>query len=127
MRLSPITAGVGLALLTIGGASALPKPYAHDTLTLLLVAIAAIYVGFAVSDGRPQAIVTQSAVALIFVFIGVISLQGTPFLLAVGYFAHGLWDWLHHRRYLDTHVVTWWPPFCVIYDWIVAGFILLWW
>ncbi|HJU06366.1 MAG TPA: hypothetical protein VJ692_14560 [Nitrospiraceae bacterium] len=54
-------------------------------------------------------------------------LQLNPLLIAGGYVAHGFWDLFHHRHgpYADTP--HWYIPFCVVYDWILGAFLLVWW
>lgn len=89
-----------------------------------LGAIAAIYVGFAVADGRPKIIAVESGVAFAFVLVGAAAITGTPWLLVVGFVGHGLKDFWQHR----THFVTgtrWWPPFCMAVDWVVAAVIVV--
>src|SRR4051794_28764307 len=89
-----------------------------------LAAIAAIYVGFAVGDGRVKVIAVESSVAFTFVVVGAAAITGTPWLLVVGFAGHGLKDLWQHR----THFVAntrWWPPFCMAVDWIVAAVIVV--
>ncbi len=50
----------------------------------------------------------------------------SPLLLAAGYAAHGLWDLVHHPRGVTTPVRSWYPPFCVVFDVVLAVFILAW-
>jgi hypothetical protein len=96
-----------------------------DTATVYalgLAVIAAIYVGFAVADGRPKVIAVESSVAFVFVVVAAAAVTGSPWLLVAGLFGHGLKDLWQHR----THFVAntrWWPPFCVVVDWVVAAII----
>ncbi len=60
---------------------------------LLLAFIEAVYIGFAVADGRSKVV--------------------------LGYAGHGLKDFWQER----SHYVAgtrWWPPFCAAVDWLVA-------
>ncbi len=87
-----------------------------------LIVIAAIYVGFAVADGRLKIIATETGVAFGFVVISAAAITATPWLLVIGFVGHGLKDLWQHR----THFVSntrWWPPFCMVVDWIVAAII----
>jgi hypothetical protein len=87
-----------------------------------LAAIAAIYVGFAVADGRVRIIAVESSVALTFVVVAAAAITATPWLLVVGFVGHGLKDLWQHR----THFVNntrWWPPFCMAVDFVVAAVI----
>jgi hypothetical protein len=87
-----------------------------------LAAIAAIYVGFAVADGRPKVIAVETTVAFTFVLIAAVAVTGTPWLLVVGLAGHGLKDaWQHRTHFVST--TRWWPPFCMTVDFVVAAII----
>ena len=84
--------------------------------------IAAVYVGFAVADGRPKVIAVESSVTFAFVVVAAAAVTGSPWLLVAGLAGHGLKDLWQHR----THFVAntrWWPPFCMVVDWVVAAII----
>jgi len=52
------------------------------------------------------------------------AITGSPWLLAAGLAGHGLKETWQHR----THFVAktrWWPPFCMMVDWVVAAIIVL--
>ena len=86
---------------------------------LLLALIAAVYIGFAVADGRPRVIAVESAVAGLFVVLAATSITATAWLLVLGYTGHGLKDaWQQRRQYVAN--TRWWPPFCAAVDWLVA-------
>jgi hypothetical protein len=91
------------------------------TLHALYIAfIAAIYIGFAVSDGRTAVIAVESTVAAAFVVLASLGVAGSAWLLVIGYAAHGVKDLWQHR----THFVRgtrWWPPFCASVDFLVAA------
>jgi hypothetical protein len=85
-----------------------------------LALIAAVYIGFAVADGRPPVIVVESAVAGLFVALAAAGVTGSAWLLVLGFTGHGLKDlWQHHSHYVAN--TRWWPPFCLIVDWVVAA------
>ncbi|HEY2174366.1 MAG TPA: hypothetical protein VGH85_11195 [Mycobacteriales bacterium] len=87
-----------------------------------LAVIAAIYVGFAVADGRPKVIAVESTVAMTFVLIAAVAVTGTPWLLVVGLAGHGLKDaWQHRQQFVAN--TRWWPPFCMAVDFVVAAII----
>jgi len=91
---------------------------------LLLSAIAAIYVGFAVADGRPKVIAVECVVAAVFVVLAAAGVVATVWLLVAGYAGHGLKDfWQHRRRYVAN--TRWWPPFCAAVDWLVAAVLVV--
>ncbi len=91
---------------------------------LEIALIAAIYIGFAVSDGRPKVIAVESVVAGAFVVTAAMAVTGPTWLLVAGLAGHGLKDTWQHR----THFVAntrWWPPFCAAVDFMAALLLLV--
>jgi hypothetical protein len=87
-----------------------------------LALIASIYIGFAVADGRPKVIAVESAVAAVFVVVAAAAVTASPWLLVLGLAGHGLKDlWQHRHRFVAN--TRWWPPFCLVVDWIAAAII----
>jgi hypothetical protein len=87
-----------------------------------LTVIAGIYVGFAVADGRAKVIAVESGVAFAFVVVAAAAVTGSPWLLVAGLAGHGLKDlWQHRSHFVAT--TRWWPPFCMVVDWVVAAII----
>jgi hypothetical protein len=57
-----------------------------------------------------------------FIIVAAAAITGTPWLLVAGLAGHGVKDLWQHR----THFVAntrWWPPFCLVIDWVVAAII----
>jgi hypothetical protein len=80
-----------------------------------LAVIAAIYVGFAVADGRPKVIAIETSVAFAFVLVAAAAVTGSAWLLVAGLFGHGLKDlWQHRSGFVRG--TRWWPPFCMVID-----------
>ena len=106
--------------------AATPLPFwwlnAATVYALGLAAIAFIYIGFAVADGRWIVIAVESAVATLFVIIAAAAITATPWLLVIGLAGHGFKDlWQHRTHFVST--TRWWPPFCLAVDWAVAAII----
>ncbi len=91
---------------------------------LLLCFIAAVYVGFAVADGRPHVIAVECAIAAVFVLLASASVTGTGWLLVVGYAGHGLKDLWQERHHFVVNT-RWWPPFCASVDFLVAAILAI--
>jgi hypothetical protein len=91
------------------------------TLHALYIAfIAAVYIGFAVADGRPRVIAVESSVAAAFLILAAVGVIGSAWLLVAGYGAHGVKDlWQHRTRFVTG--TRWWPPFCATIDFLVAA------
>jgi hypothetical protein len=87
---------------------------------LAIVFIAAVYVGFAVADGRAKVMAVEVAVASIFVVLAAVAVTGSAWLLVVAYAGHGFKDWWQHRHHFVANT-RWWPPFCATIDWLVAA------
>jgi hypothetical protein len=120
------TLGGGLALATLPLHAVLPHQMSVALAALMLAAIGAIYVGFALRDGRTRAIATEIIVAALFFVAATIGLTVEPWAIPVACFAHGLWDAAHHRH-VDTAMPRWYIPFCALYDWVfAAGLALIW-
>lgn len=80
-----------------------------------LVLIAAVYIGFAVADGRRVVLSVEIAVATGFVIVAAAGATGSPWLLVAGLVGHGLKDlWQHRRQFVAN--TRWWPPFCAVVD-----------
>jgi hypothetical protein len=89
-----------------------------------LAVIAAVYIGFAVADGRPPVIVVETCVAAVFVLVAAAAVTGPVWMLVLGYLGHGLKDlWQHRRHYVAN--TRWWPPFCLVVDWVLAAIVVV--
>ena len=86
--------------------------------------IAAVYIGFAVADGRSRVLVVESLVAAVFVLVAAAGVAGPAWLLVAGFVGHGLKDlWQHRTHYVAN--TRWWPPFCLVVDWVVAAVLVV--
>src|SRR5690349_2467309 len=95
---------------------------ASTVYALGLALIAAIYIGFAVADGRVPVIAVEASVATLFVVVAAVAITGSAWLLVVGLVGHGLKDlWQHRTQFVST--TRWWPPFCLAVDWVAAAII----
>jgi len=85
-----------------------------------LALIASVYIGFGVADGRPKVIAVESSVAGMFVVIAAAAVTGPAWLIVLGLAAHGLKDlWQHRSQFVSG--TRWWPPFCLVVDWVAAA------
>jgi hypothetical protein len=91
---------------------------------LAITLIAAVYIGFAVADGRPNVIMVETSVAAVFVVIAATAVVATPWLLVFAYAAHGAKDFWQHRHHFVRNT-RWWPPFCLVVDWVVAAILVV--
>lgn len=87
--------------------------------SLALAIIASVYVGFAVADGRPSVLAVEIAVTFAFVVVAAIAVVASPWLSVVALVAHGLKDlWQHRTQFVAN--TRWWPPFCLVVDFVAA-------
>lgn len=90
--------------------------------SLGLVVIAPVYIGLAVADGRTFVVAAEVGVASGFIILAAVAITSSPWLIVIGLVAHGIKDLWQHR----THFVAntrWWPPFCLIVDFVCAAVI----
>jgi len=123
--ISPALLGALLTIPTVGVTLLLSRTQTIEGLALLLMGIAAVYFGFAVSDGSRQAVLIEGGVVLLYLALCACGLWVSPLFLVVGYVLHGLWDLVHQWQLVHTKMAAWYVPFCVTYDWIIAAFLLL--
>ena len=84
-----------------------------------LALIAAIYIGFAVADGRSRVIAVETVVAAVFVVLAAAGVTGPAWLLVAGLAGHGCKDLWQHRTGFVANT-RWWPPFCASVDFVAA-------
>ncbi len=124
--LAAAVAGVILAAATLVIPILLEDRAAFGFLAILLAMIAAVYLGFALADGRARTFAIECAGIVLFAGVATIALvTEEPVVLALGYFGHGLWDAVHHRRGLDTAMPWWYVPACLGYDAVIGVYVLL--
>ena len=122
--LVPVLWGLVIGVIQAGSPLAVRWLDAATVYALELVLIAAVYIGFAVADGRLRVIAVESAIAGLFVVLAATSITATASLLVLGYTGHGLKDaWQQHRQYVAN--TRWWPPFCAAVDWLLAAILII--
>jgi hypothetical protein len=87
---------------------------------LSLPLIAAVYIGFAVADGRRHVLAVETAVASAFVVVAAAAVTGSVWLIVAGLAGHGVKDvWQHRTGFVAG--TRWWPPFCATVDFVAAA------
>jgi hypothetical protein len=87
-----------------------------------LAVIAAVYIGFAVADGRRNVLAVEVAVASFFVVVAAVAVPVSAWLVVVGLVGHGIKDLWQHRTGFVANT-RWWPPFCATVDVVAATLI----
>ena len=89
---------------------------------LILSGIGWLYVGFTWSDLKSLIITTIQAI--IFIFIAYFGVKKSLYIMATGYFLHGLWD-LAYDLFPDRHLI---PPhydlFCLSIDFTMGLYLV---
>jgi len=122
-----LLAGAFLAGGTVSLIRGLAQARAFGLLAIVLGGIATIYVGAALATGRTCQMLVEGLAACAFIVLATLGIWRSPLWLVIGYLGHGFWDLAHQQKRLPTRITTWWPPFCLIYDWVIAGAICLRW
>jgi hypothetical protein len=66
----------------------------------------------------------ESGVAFSFIVAGLAAITGSPWLLVAGPAGHGVKDlWQHRMQFVAN--TRWWPPFCMVVDFVVAAAIAI--
>ena len=113
----------GAATSLIAWAPFIPDPLVFHSVSLAM--IAAIYMGFAFSDGRPSIVILELSVATVFIVFALLGVWASSLFIAVGLVLHGLWDLTHRPGGVRTKLPAWYPPFCAAYDFVFAGIFLV--
>ncbi len=119
---TPVLWGAVWGVIQAASPLAFPWLDATTVYALGLVAIAAIYIGFAVADGRSTVIAVEVCVASVFVVVAAVGVTGSGWVLVAGLAGHGLKDFWQHRTGFVSGT-RWWPPFCASVDVVAAALI----
>ena len=117
---APLIWGVVLGVLQAASPLAFVWLDTSTVHALGLTFIAAVYVGFAVADGRRHVLVAETVVASVFVVAAAAAELGSVWLIVAGLAGHGVKDLWQHRTGFVTGT-RWWPPFCATVDWVAAA------
>jgi hypothetical protein len=119
---TPVAWGVVLGVLQAASPLAFFWVDSATVYALGLAVIAAIYIGFAVADGRRHVLAVETAVASAFVVVAAAAVTGTAWLIVAGLAGHGVKDMWQHRTGFVAGT-RWWPPFCAAVDFVAAALI----
>src|SRR4051794_11533724 len=119
---APMAWGVVFGVIQVASPLAFFWLDAATVYALGLVLIAAVYLGFAVADGRRHVLAVETVVASVFVVVAAAAVPGSAWLIVAGLAGHGLKDlWQHRTQFVAN--TRWWPPFCASVDFVAAGLI----
>jgi hypothetical protein len=87
------------------------------------IVIASLYSLFAAIGESTRALVVESIVAVGFIALAVLGFRSTLWVVAAVLAAHGVFDLVHGSVIANPGVPRWWPPFCLAYDVVAAGYL----
>jgi pimeloyl-ACP methyl ester carboxylesterase len=87
----------------------------------VLVVVASYYDLFAVVGGSMPALAIESVSLAAFAGVAIIGFRSNLWLVVVALFAHGALDLGHGRLVANPGVPSWWPMFCLAFDWMAAA------
>lgn len=91
-----------------------------------VLAVVATYYGlFAIMGGSTEALIAESAVAVLFFAATIIGFRRNLWIVAAGLAAHGLFDAAHGYVIDNPGMPQWWPMFCGSID-VALGIGLAW-
>jgi hypothetical protein len=117
--------GVALALLIGLGAGFVGLDRDRAFYPTVMIVIAFYYALFALMGGSLKALAAESVAIAVFVGASIAGFKGSLWLVAAALAAHGVYDLVHSRLFVNPGVPAFWPPFCLAYD-VVAGGYLAW-
>ncbi|MEM6399098.1 MAG: DUF6010 family protein [Cyanobacteria bacterium P01_D01_bin.116] len=117
--------GITLAGLTILVIQILPSVIHMKIYALALIIAALIYVGFSFLSQNTAWIFTEIIGVIIFSIISFLGLKFSPWLLAMGWLIHPVWDLFIDSHKLTAFVPHWYPTVCIGYDIAFALYIAL--
>jgi hypothetical protein len=91
--------------------------------TTVAAVVASYYVLFAAMAGSTQALLVETAVAMVFLTVALVGFRRSLWLVAAALAGHGAFDAVHGRLIANPGVPTWWPAFCASYDVVAAGYL----
>ncbi len=116
--------GVFFAWVTILAARPMRARAAHRFFTVVMVAVALLFVGFPAEQGHQAGVIAEAAAMVGFLFLAGLGMVVHPVWLSVAFFVHGGWDLAYLLGWVPTHKPDWTVQFCVPYDWLVAAYLL---
>ena len=115
--------GVGIAGVVAIFASLIGLDRDRAFYPVVLIVIASYYLLFAVMAASATALVAESIPAAAFTVVAVLGFKRSPWFLVVGLLAHGVFDFGHSWVINNPGVPSWWPGFCLAYDFTAAAYL----
>lgn len=118
----PVIVGISSGVLVLLIFSLLKRLDKQTVYGLILSGIGFLYVGFTWSD--TGAIIINGAQAVFFLLIALYGIKKDLYILAAGYFLHGIWDLVYNLFPGSNLIPSHYDLFCLSFDFTI-GFYLL--
>jgi hypothetical protein len=117
--------GIILALLFCGAAAWLGMDRERVFYPAVVMAVASYYLAFAVVDGRSEIMLSEVAIAAVFIAGAVAGFKYSPWIAVVALGGHGVMDGFQHLLVHNAGVPRSWPGFCGSFDVTAAVLVAL--
>ena len=117
--------GITLALLFCGAATWLEMDRERVFYPAVVMAVASYYLAFAVVDGRNGVMLSEVAIAAVFIAGAVAGFKVSPWIAVAALGGHGVMDAFHHLLVHNAGVPRSWPGFCGSFDVTAAALVAL--
>jgi hypothetical protein len=117
--------GAILALLFCGAAAWLGMDCERVFYPAVVMAVASYYLAFAAVDGRSEVMLSEVAIAAVFIAGAVAGFKVSPWIAVVALGGHGVMDGFHHLLVHNAGVPRSWPGFCMSFDVTAAALVAL--
>ena len=114
-----ILAGVSILLIQVFPSGIHQKIYA-----IALMIAASIYVIFSSLSNNINWVFIELSGVILFGVIAFLGVKFSPWFLAIGWFAHPVWDLLIDNHTSSIFVPQWYPTICIGYDLAIALYIV---
>ena len=112
--------GVALALATMGLSRVVGFDRDRALYPVMLIVIGSYYELFAAISGSGLVLLSETIAFAVFVALACLGFARWRWLVAIGLAGHGMFDAVHSHVINNPGVPTWWPPFCLSFDFVVA-------
>ncbi len=117
--------GISLALFFCAAAAGLGMDRERVFYPAVVMAVASYYLAFAVVDGREEVMLSEVAIAAVFIVEAVLGFKRNPWIAVIALGGHGVMDAFHHHLVHNSGVPRSWPGFCMSFDVTAAAVVAL--
>ena len=117
--------GILLSLGTIVFAAVIGLARERSFFTTVAFVVATYYVLFAVMGASRRTLLIEIAIAGGFILFATLGFKGSLWLVAAALIGHGVFDFVRSGLIANPGVPHWWPGFCMAFDVIFGGWLVL--